>query len=45
MITTISQIKLEQKRIIFKIKKYIKKEYSCDNNFFYKEHNYFINWA
>ena len=45
MITTISKIKLEQKRIIFKIKKYINKEYSADNNFFYKEHNYFINWA
>ena len=45
MITTISQIKLEQKRIIFKIKKYINKQYSSDNNFFYKEQNYFINWA
>ena len=45
MISTISQIKLEQKKIIFKIKKYVDKQYSSDNNFFYKEENYFINWA
>ena len=45
MISSISQIKLKQKEIIFKIKKYINKECSSDNDFFYKEQNYFINWA
>ena len=45
MITSISQIKLKQKEIIFKVKKYINKEFSSDNDFFYKEQNYFINWA
>ena len=45
MITSISHIKLKQKEIIFKVKKYINKECSSDNDFFYKEQNYFINWA
>lgn len=45
MTTLVSQIKYEQKKIILKIKKYINSKYPADNEFFYKEQNYFINWA
>ena len=45
MTTLVSQIKYEQKKIILQIKKYINLKYPADNEFFYKEQNYFINWA
>ena len=45
MITSINQIKFKQKKIILRIKKYINSESRADNEFFYKQQNYFINWA
>jgi len=45
MINSINNIKLEQAKIIFKIKKYVSKKYKKDKFFFYKDENYFINWA
>jgi hypothetical protein len=45
MINSVNNIKLEQAKIIFKIKKYVSKKYKIDKFFFYKDENYFINWA
>ena len=44
MINSVNNIKLEQEKIIFKIKKYVRKQYKIDNFFFIKMKTILLIW-